>query len=127
MDLKVELPVMATVNEQLPAVLPLTVKPLAVLVTEQLFAFVDIATESPSEVFAFTANDFPTLSFVAMAGGAGVSSEAVDEFDEPGCVVIAGELPGDVARGATVVAGVVGSNPVVFCVDCGFATAVHSV
>ena len=87
MDLKVELPVMATVNEQLPAVLPVTEKPLAVFVTEQLFAFVDIATESPSEVFAFTANDFPTLSFVAMAGGAGVSSEAVDEFDdEPGCV-----------------------------------------
>ncbi len=134
-DLKVELPLIATVKEQLPAFLPLTVKPLAVLVTEQVFAVVVTATESPSDVFALTANDLPVLTFVAITGGAGVLSDAAAAFDDEfGCDVTAGEPGAEVVRGAVVVAGADGASGVdgaseAFDVgdDNGFAIAVHSV
>ena len=134
-DLKEALPLIATVNEQLPAFLPLTVKPLAVLVTEQVFALVVTATESPSVVFALMANALPVLTFVAITGGAGVSSDAAAALDDEfGCDVTAGVVGAEVIRGAVVVAGADGASGVdgasgAFDVgtDNGFAIAVHSV
>ena len=131
-DLKVLLPVILTAKVQLPAFLPLTLKPDADFVTAHVFDFVVTLIARPSVVFApfaETRNVFPDFSVEASAGTSGISRETDGVvFDvDTGADELLDEL--FVGVGAFVLAVVLSGADVASGdeTDEGFALLTHSV